>query len=68
MIKYEPHQQRVVVESNELNDKIEKLSEFIESDNFKNVVKDEEERFRLRKQEFLMIEYNDVLIDRINNF
>ena len=59
-------QERVVVEKNELDEKINKLSSFIESDRWSSVAEDEKER--MRKQLVAMGEYSNVLSQRIANF
>lgn len=60
------HEERVVVEQNELNDKISKLSEFIKSDFFSTL--DTENKNLLTEQLEIMQKYSDVLIKRINLF
>lgn len=64
----QPHQQRVVDELVELQDKITKLDNFISSDNFEKIVVDKEERHRLVEQLGYMQQYASVLIERIDNF
>ena len=59
-------QERVVVEKNELDEKINKLSSFIESDRWSSVAEDEKEW--MRKQLVAMGEYSNVLSQRIANF
>ena len=61
------HQQRVVDEQSELNEKINKLSDFIKtSPLFEGLPIDEQER--LMRQKYYMIEYSDVLAERIAAF
>jgi hypothetical protein len=67
-MELQPHQQRVVTEKTELNEKLTKLSAFISSDSFRTIVKDHAERNRLIKQEQIMKEYSEVLTDRIKAF
>lgn len=63
----QPHQERVVAEKNELDDKLSKLTKFIESsDLFNDLV--ESEKARLVKQAVAMREYSSILGDRIANF
>lgn len=62
-----PHQERVVQERKELEEKLQKLSAFISSSvEFQQLPADE--KGRLLKQEGLMIDYRDVLSARIANF
>jgi hypothetical protein len=64
-----PHQQRVVDEQAELDDKIVKLTEFINcnfSDLFKALPDDEQRR--LRSQKNAMETYSQILGERIDNF
>jgi hypothetical protein len=63
----EPHQLRVVVERDELKDKLDKLNAFINSDKFTELVETEEQH-RLMRQANLMSSYLDVLNERILNF
>jgi Ni,Fe-hydrogenase III component G len=62
----QPHQERVVVEQSELQDKISKLATFQEGTLFKTLAEDEKER--LRRQYRYMLLYSDVLIERIKAF
>lgn len=63
----EDHEQRVIDEKKELDEKINNLLKFIdENPMFKRLP--EEEQHRLRLQSDLMIRYSGVLLDRINNF
>lgn len=63
----QPHQERVVTESNELREKLSKLTAFISvGDTFDTL--DEEDRALLRKQRDLMGDYLDVLCERIARF
>lgn len=61
-------QKRVLHEEQELNEKLMKLCEFIESDEFTIIVKDEDERNRLVAQSKAMADYSSILADRIANF
>lgn len=62
----EPYQKRVVEERNELFDKLEKLNFFIDGEVFKTV--DVQERNRLFRQAVAMVEYLDILDERITAF
>ncbi len=62
------HQQRVVNELSELENKIRKLTDFILSDKFIDVVADPEERNRLITQNSIMNAYANILQERIDNF
>jgi hypothetical protein len=62
-----PHQQRVVDERRELDEKIDKLKAFImENPIFKTLPTDEQAR--LNRQCDVMIEYSRILRDRIEAF
>lgn len=63
-----PHQERVVREKDELDQKLAALSAFISSENFQLIVLDEEERGRLVCQEEVMKDYSAILEERIANF
>lgn len=65
-IAMQPYQQRVVNEKSKLDEKIKKLSEFIESNHFARV--DQDEQVRMRQQLRAMQTYSDVLYDRIDAF
>ncbi len=65
-IKLKPHQQRVVDEKNQLEDKIDKLSGFLHSDLSKNL--DEHEQLRMVTQLNIMTAYSGILLQRIMNF
>lgn len=63
----QPHQERVVAEKDELDDKLAKLTKFVEgSDVFTQLP--EAEKSRLVKQAGVMREYSDVLGERIAAF
>lgn len=62
----QPHQERVVTESNDLRTKLDKLSEFIAGDVFKKL--DMEDRDLLVEQRVFMNSYLDVLRQRIERF
>lgn len=66
-MELQPHQQRVVTERNELNDKLIALKGFIKGS---LVFQDlpEEEKNRLKRQAEVMTEYSDILQERINAF
>ena len=59
-----PHQQRVVAERAELDDKRKKLEAFIDSEKFR-ILCDRSERSRMRRQHANMTDYSNVLGDRI---
>ena len=63
---YEPHQQRVVNEKIDLDEKREKLGGFFETSMFRNL--DSAEQARLRYQAVTMREYSAVLGERIAAF
>jgi hypothetical protein len=63
----QPHQQRVVAEKHELDEKIDKLKAFImESPIFQKLPDDE--RSRLNRQYDVMVEYSRILGARIEAF
>jgi len=63
----EPHQQRVIDEQRELNDKLSKLSSFMATTSFVELVQ-MDERKRLIVQQAIMKKYNAILCDRIKAF
>jgi len=63
----QPHQQRVVDEKTELDDKREKLGAFIQTNPIFGKL-DEAERERLVRQHSCMTEYSDILGERIAAF
>ncbi len=64
---YPPHQQRVVEEAKELMIKIEALANFTINNNiFRSL--SENEQSRLRRQLIVMIDYHNILEERIINF
>jgi hypothetical protein len=60
------HQQRVVEEKKELDEKLNKLNIFIHSEAFLMINKMERER--LKVQASIMKDYSDILQQRINAF
>ena len=62
----QPHQERVVAEKNELDEKISKLTTFVETHLFSSLTIDE--RVRLKLQLNYMIQYSEILKERIENF
>ena len=60
-----PHQQRVLTEKAELDEKIEKLKTFVCGDNFISVVKDIQEQILLFQQLTTMQKYSKILENRI---
>lgn len=61
-----PHQQRVVDEKSQLDEKLEKLNGFFSTDTFKGLNADEQ--FRLKMQSLFMSGYSSTLKERIENF
>lgn len=61
-----PHQQRVVDEKKELDDRREKLDAFSGTDTFRALPEDEQDR--LRRQWDAMRTYSSVLQERIDHF
>ena len=61
-----PHQQRVVDEKRELDERLKKLSEFFSNPIFHGLP--EEERSRLSRQRRAMTTYSDILGERIAAF
>lgn len=62
-----PHQERVILEKKELDDKIDKLGKFICTNN-SFVDLDKDERESLMKQWNVMKEYSKILNERIMRF
>jgi hypothetical protein len=62
----QPHQERVVLEKKELDDKLSKLRLFFTSHVFETL--DSNEQSRLRRQENAMHDYSEVLGERIAAF
>lgn len=60
------HQQRVILEQGELNDKIEKLNSFLDASIFATL--ETAEQIRLQRQLTAMINYRDILLERIAAF
>lgn len=64
---YAPHQQRVVDEKAELDEKLGKLHDFIQGNPiFKTLPEDEQKR--LQRQDLVMAEYSQILSERIAAF
>lgn len=61
-----PHQQRVIDEKTDLDEKLEKLNSFSQSDIFALLPEDEKER--LARQSKIMDRYSVVLGERISAF
>lgn len=61
-----PHQQRVVDEQAQLDEKRAKLAQFLQGDLVKTLPDDEQER--LQRQSNIMQDYSDVLSERIAAF
>ena len=62
----QPHQQRVVAEADELDDKLTKLNAFLNSNRVSVVSREELER--MQRQSNAMTHYSDVLRERIAAF
>lgn len=68
-MELQPHQQRVVEEKRELDERLAKLVDFIENNpTFKSTVLIEAERNRLRRQRTKMEELSQILGERIAAF
>jgi len=65
--EYAPHQQRVIDEADELNDKVVKLNDFIRNNDFFKTL-EVEEQLRMTKQLAFMESYLDILNQRIHSF
>jgi len=63
----QPHQQRVIQEKKQLDEKIQALVKFICSSPVFDSL-DENEKNKLRDQRDAMTEYSDILGDRISSF
>lgn len=63
---YKPHEQRVVDEKRELDDKLSKLKVFLGGEIFHTLPS--AEQFRLRRQSEVMQEYSNILLERITHF
>lgn len=64
---YASHQQRVVDEQDQLADKLNKLSQFIDGSHIFGTLPPEEQK-RLVRQAVCMTEYSNILMDRIAAF
>ncbi|MEQ1977590.1 hypothetical protein [Xenorhabdus sp. SGI240] len=62
----QPHQQRVIDELAELNERIEKLSVFIGGDTYNTL--EETDRYLLRVQRSAMYNYAEILHMRVKRF
>ena len=67
-MQLQPHQQRVVDEKTELDEKIEKLLAFISSENKIYMGLKQGEKNRLSRQLRIMYEYSETLLERIEAF
>ena len=67
-MQLQPYQQRVIAERDELADKLAKLTKFINSERFTEIVPDEREREKLILQASIMKDYLNVLNYRIDAF
>lgn len=66
-MNFQPHQQRVVDEKAELDDKRAKLSVFITENPLFHKL-DRPEQGRLREQQDVMLHYSQILAERIEAF
>lgn len=66
VVELQPHQQRVVAEKAELDERIEKLNSYFEQPHFRSLHTDEQAR--MLHQAVLMEYYSKVLGDRIEAF
>lgn len=64
--QYQPHEQRVIDEKAELDQRIDKLSSFLATDTFDTLT--DEERSLLRRQYAVMVELSVLLASRISLF
>ena len=62
----QPHEERVATELGELNEKRDKLGEFLKGDLFKSLSNAEQNR--LTRQKDVMDQYAFILAERIYNF
>ena len=62
----QPHQERVIVEKRELDEKMEKLHEFLGTNKFRELPLNERELLRVQFEQ--MYAYSVTLGMRINNF
>ena len=62
----QPYQQRVVEEKTELDNKLEKLGQFLEAETFSKLTEDEARR--LNNQFVVMTNYSHILGERIAAF
>jgi len=62
---YKPHEQRVVDEKRELDEKLSKLKMFLAGDIFSTLPS--REQFRLKRQSEVMQEYSNILLERITH-
>lgn len=67
MTQLKPHQQRVIDEKSELDERLRKLNEFIDSSPVFDTL-DQAEQDRLNEQAFHMENYSKVLGERIAAF
>jgi len=63
---YKPYQLRVIDEKEELDTKLTNLWSFMGSVPFKQL--DMAEQIRLQRQRFVMMQYSDILRERIDHF
>lgn len=62
----QPHQQRVVDERTDLNDKITKIHAFFKNEVFNGLPQEDQDL--LNEQSQIMMNYSDILLKRINRF
>jgi CBS-domain-containing membrane protein len=61
------YQQRVITEKTDLDEKLSKLSSFIEREDFRSIVRTDEQE-RLIRQKVIMGLYSEVLAERVASF
>lgn len=64
--RYQPHQERVIQEQQELQQKLDKLNSFIEGETYAKL--DPPMRELLFQQSQVMRQYNEILLQRIQLF
>lgn len=64
--RYQPHQERVIAEQQELQQKLDKLNEFMKGEIYAKL--DQQSRELLFQQSGAMQQYNSILLQRIQLF
>ena len=62
-----PHEERVVVEKNDLDEKLVKLQDFIENSRIFQALSEDDKEL-LERQQVIMLDYSHVLSERISGF